>query len=138
MADLMEGFNLMLTGMGIVFLFLIILVVMMKLIPIISRRREKETRVEPAQSSMPTPPIAQKVVSDATEEDGDKSVRERARTVAAIAAAITATMGKAPTKLIVTAPSGQTLSVSGNSWGYAGRQDLMEVGNLQGQRHFEW
>jgi len=136
-ADLTEGLNLMLTGMGIVFLFLIVLVIMMKLIPIISRKREKETVLEPVKETPKTPPMAQKVHSDPAPEE-DRSGRERARTVAAIAATITATVGKTPKKLIVTSPTGETTRVTGSSWSYAGRQDLMEVGELQGQRSFQW
>lgn len=137
MSDLMEGLNLMLTGMGIVFAFLVILVVMMKLIPIISRKREKEDKAVPVEQVEKKPPIAQEVRSEPPLED-QQSVREQARTVAAIAAAITATVGRTPKKLIVTTPGGETASVYSNSWSHAGRQDLMEVGNLQGQRSFEW
>jgi sodium pump decarboxylase gamma subunit len=136
LSDLMEGLNLMLTGMGIVFLFLVILVIMMKLIPIISRKREKEYLSVPVEQVRKEPPVAQKVQPEPRSEDQD--LRDRARTVAAIAAAITATMGRTPKKLIVTTPSGETTSVYNGSWSHAGRQDLMEVGNLQGQRSFEW
>ena len=112
MSDLMEGLNLMLTGMGIVFAFLVILVVMMKLIPIISRKREKEDKAVPVEQVTKDPPIAQEVRSEPPLED--QNVRERARTVAAIAAAITATVGRTPKKLIVTTPSGETTSVYNN------------------------
>ena len=60
-----------------------------------------------------------------------------ARTIAAIAAAITATVGRAPKKLIVTTPEGEITRIY-NSWSFAGRQDLMEVGGLQGQRGFQY
>jgi sodium pump decarboxylase gamma subunit len=133
MADLMEGLNLMLLGMGVVFLFLIILVIMMKLIPILSKKKEKGV-VQEIPVSRP-PPMAHKVSPDQV-KDYDRS-RERARTVAAITAAITATVGKRPEKIIVTTPTGETTRVY-SSWSYAGRQDLMDVGDLQGQRSFEW
>jgi sodium pump decarboxylase gamma subunit len=138
LSDLMEGFNLMLTGMGIVFLFLVLLVIMMKLIPIVSRKRKREhkTKLEYEPSK---PPITKEVNSETeslAQEERD-GTRDRARTVAAIAAAITATMGKTPRKLIVTTPEGATTKIY-SSWSYAGRQDLMEVGDLQGQRSFEW
>ena len=129
----MEGLNLMLLGMGIVFLFLIILVVMMKLIPILSKVKEKKAASEVSEPK--SPPMAKKVSPEPVKKD--YSARDRARTVAAITAAITATVGKRPGKIIVTAPAGETTRIY-SSWSYAGRQDLMEVGDLQGQRSFEW
>jgi sodium pump decarboxylase gamma subunit len=129
-----EGLNLMLLGMGIVFLFLVILVVMMKLIPILSKKPDKVTKPIPKKHEPTVPPMAQKV---AAEPDKDARLRERARTVAAITAAITATVGKRPEKIFVTTPTGETARIY-SSWSYAGRQDLMEVGDLQGQRSFEW
>jgi sodium pump decarboxylase gamma subunit len=124
----------MLIGMGIVFLFLIVLVILMKLIPIISERKDRNKKAVKKEPVSKTPPIVQ---SMAPEQDDSEQVRERARTVAAITAAITATVGKRPDKIFVTTPTGETTRVY-NSWGFAGRQDLMEVGDLQGQRGFEW
>jgi sodium pump decarboxylase gamma subunit len=130
----MEGLNLMLIGMGIVFTFLVVLVILMKLIPIISEKKGKNKKVVMEESVSKMPQKANKVIP---ESDDSERVRERARTVAAITAAITATVGKRPEKIFVTTPTGETTGVY-SSWSYAGRQDLMEVGDLQGQRGFEW
>ena len=134
MSDLMEGLSLMLTGMLIVFFFLFLLIIMMILIPIISRKRQKPKKIEPEalQQSPPTAKPLEPLKSGELEVQ-----RDRARTVAAIAAALTATMGKAPKSLIVTTPTGETTRHY-NSWSYSGRQDLMEVGDLQGQRGFQY
>ena len=131
MSDLMEGLNLMLTGMLIVFFFLLLLIIMMKFIPIITRKRAKPTSYEP--SVQPPPPPVAKPIAPA--QPGAQ--RDNARTIAAIAAAITATMGKAPKSLIVTTPTGETIRQY-NSWSNSGRMDLMEVGDLQGQRSFQY
>lgn len=131
----MEGLSLMLTGMLIVFFFLFLLIVMMKFIPIITKKRQKPNKVEPEAFQQSNPPAAKPLEPS---QSGELEVqRDRARTVAAIAAALTATMGKAPKSLIVTTPTGETTRHY-NSWSYSGSQDLMEVGDLQGQRGFQY
>ncbi len=132
MSELIEGLSLMLKGMGIVFLFLIILVIMMKLIPILSKRRYESPRAQE-----PVIAVQRPERSTAPKMAQPVSDRDRARAVAAIAAAITATMGKAPKKLVVTTPEGDITKYY-DSWSYVGRHDLMEVGNLQGQRSFQY
>ena len=126
----------MLTGMGIVFLFLIILVIMIKLIPIISKKRQRksETIIQKVVSSQKSLKI-KKVTKNRMHREARG--RDQSRTIAAIAAALTVTTGKPPRKLVVTTPEGE-ITKAYNSWSLAGRQDLMEVGNLQGQRGFQY
>ena len=132
MTELIEGVQLMLIGMGVVFSFLIILVIMMKLIPIITKKRNKVqdvSRVQPDPAPIDPAPMNAPLVlgTDA----------EQARKIAAISAAVTATIGKIPKRFIVTTPVGEVARVY-NAWSYAGHQDLMEVGALQGQRGFQY
>ena len=105
MSDLMEGLSLMLTGMLIVFFFLFLLIIMMILIPIISRKRQKPKKIEPEalQQSPPTAKPLEPLKSGELEVQ-----RDRARTVAAIAAALTATMAELNIMDGVTGNDGQS------------------------------
>ncbi len=133
----------MLLGMGIVFIFLIILIIYMKSVPILSKiKRSRKTETAPTIAGSPTvqSPSKQKlntVLHQLTDQDTHTVANEPAEvTVAAIAAAICAHTGKAPKQIVITTPAGTTQQI--NLWAAAGRQDIMLTRDITGQVGFQY
>ena len=143
----------MLIGMGVVFTFLIILIIYMKLVPILSRQnRASKSGLGPQAQEDSSEHQKLKDNADTntklklnsvlnqlsnqtknTEGSNDKLTELK---VAAIAAAIYSHTGKQPRQIVITTPTGTVERI--NLWGTAGRQDLMLARDVTGQVGFQY
>jgi hypothetical protein len=153
----MDGFELMLLGMAIVFSFLIILVAYMKLVPKLSeffkhlksKLRSSGSRTgtilgNPHNTSYTNNPGTEGnptklnsvlgQISDNPSSSGSGTVPPLI--VAAIAAAIYSHTGKKPKHLAITPLGGYREPF--NLWGVAGREDLMAARDITGQVGFQY
>ena len=145
----------MLIGMGVVFGFLIILMVYMKLIPIISKKKGlfkegtflnrntlvSEKRASNGTSSPPSKLKLQSVLGQinqqgSSENSTDSSTEPNEATIAAIAAAVYSHTGKKPGRIVITTPTGAKEEI--NMWSVAGRQDIMLARDITGQVGFQY
>ena len=138
MPELIEGLKLMLLGMGVVFVFLILLVVYMKLVPILSRKRKLLKNVSETQDSDQKLKLNSEHSQFSDQSQNGKAVGDELSEleVAAIAAAIYSHTGKKPRQLVFTTPAGTIEQI--NLWGTAGRQDLMIARDMTGQVGFQY
>jgi sodium pump decarboxylase gamma subunit len=128
---------LMILGMGVVFIFLILLIIYMKSVPMLSQitifsRFRRDTRTQGKNlklKSVLTPHSGQQQGKHDSESVSDLEI-------AAIAAAIYSQTGKEPQKIVITGPTGATTRI--NIWGTAGRQDLMQSRDVVGQVGFQY
>jgi Na+-transporting methylmalonyl-CoA/oxaloacetate decarboxylase gamma subunit len=140
LAEVIEGLDLMWKGMIIVFGFLVLLMVFMKLVPIISKRRfsRNSTTNDPKlQSSSKPTKITRK--NDSKNQNRVTSIDDSEvpeAVVAAIAAAIYTHTGKKPKHLMIQSAAGTREPY--NIWSVAGRQDLMVSRDLTGQVGFQY
>jgi hypothetical protein len=145
----------MLIGMGVVFGFLIILMLYMKLVPILSKKKGpfkmgtflnkntsgSENQVLNGGSSPPSKLKLQSVLGQITQQDGsgsltDSSTKPNEATIAAIAAAVYSHTGKKPGRIVITTPTGAKEEI--NLWSVAGRQDIMLARDITGQVGFQY
>jgi sodium pump decarboxylase gamma subunit len=122
----------MMIGMAVVFVFLLLLIIYMKFVPILSeinifRSSNKKDQQKLKINSMLNELSVTSDTSRSTVSDPE---------IAAIAAAIYSHTGKKPKKLVITTPSGKIESY--NLWGVAGRQDLMASRDVTGQVGFQY
>ena len=137
LSDLAEGFILMLLGMGVVFIFLILLIIYMKSVPILSRfnifsKSNNATRAQGENQKLNS--VLTRLSDQQQGTDDNKTVSELE--IAAIAAAIYSQTGKEPKKIVITSPTGVITSI--NLWGTAGRQDVMQSRDVVGQVGFQY
>jgi sodium pump decarboxylase gamma subunit len=133
----------MIIGMGIVFIFLILLMLYMKFVPILSKIR-KSKRKKITTGNKKNEKLSKSIElkydqNQITEKDpgDDKTVNEVPEAVvAAIATAIYSHTGKKPKQLLITAPGRGPEQY--NIWGAAGRQDLMLARDISGQVGFQY
>lgn len=143
----------MLIGMGVVFLFLFILVLYMKLVPILSRLKRssklatsgsipEDNKVDTSQTISSGENQKMKLeslmgkISDRSGSQGSNNQGVSEVTVAAIAAAICTHTGKKPKQIVITSPTGSTQQI--NLWAAAGRQDIMITRDMSGQVGFQY
>ncbi len=143
MSDLIEGLKLMIIGMGVVFVFLIILIIYMKFVPIMSKKRnskikkmQKDEDMDNAsQQKLRINSVLTKFSDQTTGAEGVEDGLTELK-VAAIAAAIYSQTGKKPKEIVITTPSGTVERI--NLWGTAGRQDIMVARDMTGQVGFQY
>jgi len=114
----------MLIGMGVVFTFLIILIIYMKFVPILSKRRKIDSKFK-----------LNSVLDQISVQPDEHEDLTEAK-VAAIAAAIYSHTGKKPKQIVITTPTGTVEQI--NLWGIAGRQDIMITRDITGQVGFQY
>ena len=160
MPELAEGLYLMLVGMGVVFVFLILLMVYMKFVPILSRsgkfsglfaRHSASTSTstgydnDAQAAGERTEPqlVGQKMklntlLNQISEKEQQGQTKDMIpdEVVAAISAAIYSHTGTKLKKIVVTTPTGATVQY--NLWGVAGRQDQMLARDVTGQVGFQY
>ena len=139
----------MLLGMGIVFLFLFILILYMKFVPILSRLKQiklSKSQGAPTEAINTQSTANQKLQLNSVlnqlpageagvDGEGDSEVPSEV-TIAAIAAAVCAHSGKKPKQIVITSPTGETQQI--NLWAAAGRQDIMLTRDITGQVGFQY
>jgi sodium pump decarboxylase gamma subunit len=133
----------MLLGMGIVFVFLILLMWYMKFVPILSRwKRSKDVGSAESSNKSKEEKFKLKTAIDKMNDSNSSYGRLHNENeipeavVAAIAAAIFSHTGKKPKQLLITAPGG--IPQQYNVWGVAGRQDQMLARDMAGQVGFQY
>jgi len=133
----------MLLGMGIVFIFLILLMWYMKFIPILSRLKKSKDKssLESSNKSKEDKLSLKRAMnqmndSNSTDDGLHNETEISEAVVAAIAAAIFSHTGKRPTQLMITAPGGTPQQY--NVWGVAGLQDQMLARDMAGQVGFQY
>jgi sodium pump decarboxylase gamma subunit len=136
--DLIEGLKLMLIGMGVVFVFLVLLIVYMKLVPILSRKGKLSKKISETQGSNQKLKLNSLLSQFSNQDQSSKDPNDELSElkVAAIAAAIYSHTGKKPKQLVITSPAGTIEQI--NLWGAAGRQDLMIARDMTGQVGFQY
>jgi sodium pump decarboxylase gamma subunit len=133
----------MIIGMGVVFVFLIILIIYMKFVPILSKKRKlkinkmrkNEDMDAASQLKLKLNSVLTKLSDQTTDVEGVEDGLSELK-VAAIAAAIYSQTGKKPKEIVITTPSGTVERI--NLWGTAGRQDLMVARDMTGQVGFQY
>ena len=128
----------MLLGMGVVFVFLLLLVVYMKLVPILSRKHKLSKNISETQDSDRKLKLNSVLNQFSNQGQNDKAAGDELSEyeVAAIAAAIYSHTGKKPRQLVITTPAGTIEHI--NLWGTAGRQELMIARDMTGQVGFQY
>jgi sodium pump decarboxylase gamma subunit len=132
LVEIIDGLDLMWKGMIIVFGFLVLLMVFMKLVPILSKKGLLQKRAKNDPNLSPKSKIAPRTGKQTPNPDDE--VPEAV--VAAIAAAIYTHTGKKPKHLMIRSPTGTREPY--NIWGVAGRQDLMVSRDITGQVGFQY
>lgn len=145
----------MVIGMGVVFGFLIILIFYMKLVPILSKKKElfkkgtflnqnssgSENQAQDGAPGSLAKLKLQSVLGQITPHGDSGSLsnvspKPNEATIAAIAAAIYSHTGKKPGRIVITTPTGSKEEI--NLWSVAGRQDIMLARDITGQVGFQY